>query len=608
MQKPIRIHSLDNRLANQIAAGEVVERPASVVKELLENSIDSGASRIEVEIVRGGTRLIKITDDGAGIHKDDLALALTRHATSKIKTIDDLGAIETLGFRGEALASISSVSRLTLTSRQQESDSAWQAVAQGMDMAVEVLPAAAAKGTRLEVADIFFNTPARQKFMRTEKTEFSHIEEVFKQHALVNTNIAFVLKHNHKVVKRIPAIASGEQALNRIASICGKSFAENTIALKCKHELMSVSGWLGNPSFHRSESDIQYVFVNSRPVKDKTLNHAIKQAYADLLPTGRMPAYVIFINIDPSTVDVNVHPTKHEVRFDQQRLVHDLLAKSVRDCLLDFQPEQQVFNSNTENTEENIEHKPNAIEPNNEETFYFTENQPSLVNPLSYPVNKPSQVNEPSHAVSHFYQPESAAIIQSSPTVRSNNSPVLAENQSTLTNLLKLNDLIWLGEYQQQVVAFKLAQLAKSYVMGLLSGEHIAESKALLFPQKLEVGNNILENYSAHLLIEKLGFKVQLLPQGLKLMSVPKWLTHISTEELTYLAKSWLEQQVKIVGDKLLSAQKIINQLSGWEKLTQSQVEPLFMAESAKTQSSLFKPIEQSAVENLFAIKTDKAV
>ena len=201
MPQSSRIHRLDNRLANQIAAGEVVERPASVAKELIENSIDSGATRIEVDAERGGTRLIRITDNGKGIHKDDLVLALTRHATSKIQSTEDLGAIETLGFRGEALASISSVSRLTLTSRTQDSELAWQAIAQGRDMDVEILPAAAAAGTRVEVADLFYNTPARQKFMRTEKTEFAHLEEVFKQHALVNPHVAFVLKHNNKVVK-----------------------------------------------------------------------------------------------------------------------------------------------------------------------------------------------------------------------------------------------------------------------------------------------------------------------------------------------------------------------------------------------------------------------
>lgn len=343
-----RIEKLDNRLANQIAAGEVVDRPASVLKELLENCIDAGAQRIEVEIERGGTRLIKVTDDGSGIDKDDLTLALTRHATSKIKKVEDLSAIYSLGFRGEALASISSVSRLTLTSRTHNEECAWQAISEGRDMTVVIQPASAVAGTRIEVRDLFFNTPARQKFLRTERTEFLQIEDVFKRMALANFDSSFILKHNGKIVKRVPAVKLisddsnakkqylfSEQERSRLTILCGKTFSDLAIMVQCEHESVSIQAFVGGGNCHRSESDIQYVFINNRAVKDKTLTHAIKQAYQDRLPLGRMATYVIFLTIDANKIDVNVHPTKHEVRFENQREVHDLLFHSISEALND---------------------------------------------------------------------------------------------------------------------------------------------------------------------------------------------------------------------------------------------------------------------------------
>jgi DNA mismatch repair protein MutL len=371
-----RIHRLDNRLANQIAAGEVVDRPASVVKELLENSIDALATKVEVEIERGGTRLIRVTDNGCGIIKDDLGLALSRHATSKISQTADLAAINSLGFRGEALASIASVSKLCLTSRTKDSEYAWQAIAEGRDMAVDIQPASATVGTRIEVRDLFYNTPARQKFLRTEKTEFSHIEEIFKRHALANANSSFVLKHNQKIIKRVPASSEQDNGLKRIENICGKPFADNAVFFSCLHEVVNIKGWLGIPSFHRSESDIQYVFINGRPVKDKMLNHAIRQSYQGLLPPGRMPAYVLFITIDPNRIDVNVHPTKHEVRFDEQRTIHDLLVKSISDTIADC---QSTLDLPTNHRAEALVSQPN--QPASETDSSDLTNKPSIHSP-----------------------------------------------------------------------------------------------------------------------------------------------------------------------------------------------------------------------------------
>jgi DNA mismatch repair protein MutL len=316
---------LPARLANQIAAGEVVERPASVVKELVENSIDAGATSIKIDIEKGGAKRIRIIDNGKGIAKAELALALSRHATSKIKDLDDLEAISSLGFRGEALASISSVARLTLTSKPETQASAWQANAEGRDMAVSIKPAAHPNGTTIDVSDLFFNTPARRKFLRTEKTEFAHIEEVIKRIALANFAITFVLSHNHKVVKQFRIANSSLQRSKRVAQVCGQKFIDHAIEINCEHDGLHLQGWIAQPSYYRNQNDLTYSYVNNRMMRDKLINHAIRQAYADLLPSDSYPAFVLFLQLDFCEVDVNVHPSKHEVRFHQGRYVHDFI-------------------------------------------------------------------------------------------------------------------------------------------------------------------------------------------------------------------------------------------------------------------------------------------
>ena len=332
----MQIKKLSPLLANQIAAGEVVERPSSVVKELLENAIDAGAKRIQVDIERGGARLIRITDDGHGIERQQLELALARHATSKITHTEDLKAIHTLGFRGEALASISSVAKLTLSSKAQaasEDSAGWSAIAQGQDMAVEIQPCPMPIGTIVEVRDLFFNTPARRKFLRAERTEYVHIEETMKRVALASPSVAFTLKHNGKVTKRIPAAQSEEQQKQRIGAIVSNNFLRQALYLDTAIDSLRLWGWLSSPQHHHNSSLSQYVFVNGRAVRDRTLNHAIKQAYQDLLPAGRVPAYVLYLELDPEKVDVNVHPTKHEVRFSDARQVHDFIARAVGEGL-----------------------------------------------------------------------------------------------------------------------------------------------------------------------------------------------------------------------------------------------------------------------------------
>ena len=329
----MRIHLLPPQLANQIAAGEVVERPASVVKELLENSLDAGATQVEVDIENGGTRLIRIRDDGHGIHRDDLPLALGRHATSKITCMEDLIRVGTLGFRGEALPSIASVSHLLLTSRQHDSDKGWSVRCDGDVPPMRPAPAPHPPGTTVEMRDLFFNTPARRKFLRTEKTEFGHVEEVLRRIALSRFDVGFNLRHAHKGVHNLMRAPDIESQERRIADLCGQSFLEQSLRIESEAAGLRLWGWIGLPAISRSQADMQYFYVNGRFIRDKVVSHAVRQAYQDVLYQGRQPAYVLYLIVSPEQVDVNVHPTKHEVRFRESRLVYDFLLRSVSRAL-----------------------------------------------------------------------------------------------------------------------------------------------------------------------------------------------------------------------------------------------------------------------------------
>jgi len=338
-----RIQVLDPRLANQIAAGEVVERPSSVTKELIENAIDAGSQRIEVEIEQGGARLIKVRDDGIGIGEEDLPLALARHATSKIGSLEDLEGVSSLGFRGEALASISSVSRLELISNAEDDPRhGWRVVAEGRGMEARVTPAPHPRGTSVGVRDLFFNTPARRKFLRTEKTEFAHVEEAFRRQALSRYDIAWVLRHNQKVIHQLPAGHSAAARERRIASLLGKNFIEHARYIEREAGGIRLSGWVGLPTHSRSQADQQYFFVNGRVVRDRLVAHAVRQAYRDVLFNGRHPVFVLYLELDPDVVDVNVHPTKHEVRFRDGRMVHDFLYSSLHHSLASAKPAESA--------------------------------------------------------------------------------------------------------------------------------------------------------------------------------------------------------------------------------------------------------------------------
>ncbi|MEL7894360.1 DNA mismatch repair endonuclease MutL [Vreelandella neptunia] len=344
-----RIQVLDPRLANQIAAGEVVERPSSVTKELIENAIDAGSQRIEVEIEQGGARLIKVRDDGIGIGEEDLPLALARHATSKIGSLEDLEGVSSLGFRGEALASISSVSRLELISNAEDDPRhGWRVVAEGRGMEARVTPAPHPRGTSVGVRDLFFNTPARRKFLRTEKTEFAHVEEAFRRQALSRYDIAWVLRHNQKVIHQLPAGHSAAARERRIASLLGKNFIEHARYIEREAGGIRLSGWVGLPTHSRSQADQQYFFVNGRVVRDRLVAHAVRQAYRDVLFNGRHPVFVLYLELDPDVVDVNVHPTKHEVRFRDGRMVHDFLYSSLHHSLASAKPAESAEDHDAE--------------------------------------------------------------------------------------------------------------------------------------------------------------------------------------------------------------------------------------------------------------------
>lgn len=326
------IRVLPSELIDQIAAGEVVERPAAVVKELVENSLDAGASRIDLEIEAGGTRLIRVTDNGLGIASDELALAMSRHATSKISSLDDLEALTSLGFRGEALPSIGSVARLKLTSRAAGAGQAWSLVCDGGALG-EPKPAALAVGTAVEVRELFFNTPARRKFLRSERTEYGHLDDVVKSLALARPDVAFSLRHDQKGQFGLPVATDRAAREARIAALCGEELLEHATWFERAVDGMSLEGWVAAPTFSRAQPDLQFTFVNGRFVRDKLLKHAIRHAYRDVLYQARHPACVLFLTIDPRRVDVNAHPAKLEIRFRDTRSVHDFVFRTIESVL-----------------------------------------------------------------------------------------------------------------------------------------------------------------------------------------------------------------------------------------------------------------------------------
>lgn len=366
------IQLLPDVLINQIAAGEVVERPSAVVKELVENSLDAGATRVEIEVEQGGLGLIRVRDDGSGIGRDQLLLALQRHATSKISNLDDLESVASFGFRGEALPSILSVSRFQLMSRTAADDHGWSVGGAGALEAVAARPVAHPLGTTIEVRDLFFNTPARRKFMRAESTEFRHIDQQLRRLALTRFDRHFSLKHNNRRVFELAPAADDAARAGRIAEICGDDFLANSIAVDETRLGLRLWGWATLPSFARAQADQQFFYVNGRMVRDKLLGHALRRAYADVLHSTRYPAFALFLELDPAMVDVNVHPQKSEVRFRQSSQVHDFLFGCVHQLLRRVRPEPERHH--------HVEFEPSAQPPPLplQRSLYSRESQPRV--------------------------------------------------------------------------------------------------------------------------------------------------------------------------------------------------------------------------------------
>jgi DNA mismatch repair protein MutL len=329
--RTVSIRQLPDTLINQIAAGEVVERPASVVKELVENALDAGARRIDIDLEEGGVRLIRIRDDGDGIDAGDLPLAIQRHATSKIASLDDLESVATLGFRGEALPSIASVSRFSMTSRRDGHAHGAVLDVDGGRVGV-VAPKPHPRGTTVEVRDLFFNVPARRKFLRAERTELGHIEEWLRSLALARPDVELRVSHNGKPSRRYRGDGTAASP-DRLLETLGEEFARNALRIEHDGAGLRLHGWIARPAYNRASADQQYLYVNGRSVRDRSVAHAVKQAYADVLFHGRQPAYVLFLELDPRGVDVNVHPAKHEVRFRDARLIHDFVYRTLHEAL-----------------------------------------------------------------------------------------------------------------------------------------------------------------------------------------------------------------------------------------------------------------------------------
>ncbi|NWL14576.1 DNA mismatch repair endonuclease MutL [Pseudoalteromonas sp. Scap03] len=533
------IEILPARLANQIAAGEVVERPASVVKELVENSLDAGATRIQIDIERGGHKLIRIRDNGSGIAKEELTLALSRHATSKLKSLDDLENICSLGFRGEALASISSVSRLTLSSKPEQQEAAWQAFAQGRDMAVEVKPVAHPSGTTIEVKDLFFNTPARRKFLRTEKTEFSHIDELIKRIALSRFDVSITLTHNAKVVRQYRPKTEPAQAITRVAQVAGKAFAEQGLHIQSGEAGLQLHGWVLPVG---SANTTQYTYVNNRMMRDKLILHAIRQAFEEVSGEQELPGFVIYIDIDPRQVDVNVHPAKHEVRFHQGRLVHDFILQAIKQVVVPLQaefsssseandnsPPVAAFNAHNATSSEPFDYPKSSLQPSRSSSAHST----TYSGATQGTGNQQRAESRNYHDVNAFYQ----GVSEQQAHHFDNPAPFVQSDETQVSDTaLRTVDIITIeqgacvfnDENQLYCSHFKYA-LADDW-LAQIKEQGSLEGKALLLPVRVNVSKQDIELLATQqswftllgfeLLIEKQFVMVKKLPVCLYLLDV----------------------------------------------------------------------------------------
>ena len=513
----MRIQSLPTQLINQIAAGEVVERPASVVKELVENCFDAGATQVTLDIEQGGIRLIKIRDNGCGIYKEDLPLALSRHATSKISNLQDLEHVSSMGFRGEALPSISSVARLTLISRTEESECAWKVSADGTETDFDPQPDPHPQGTTIDVRDLFYNTPARRKFLKAEKTEFSHIESLIKKMALSRFDIAFTLNHNQREVINLNAAQSVAEQENRVASICGSAFIENSITIDYEASGLQLTGWVGLPTFSRSQQDMQYFYVNGRLIKDRLVSHAVKQAYKDVLFHGRHSVFVLYLTLDPALVDVNAHPAKLEVRFREGRLVHDFLFSALHRSLADLRPGEQAA---TVKVEHFIPAAVETVAPVGE-----VKRQSSMQIPKPVQSSLPMNVAEEIEAYASLYPKNEAANLPEQFAIAE--TPGLSEGMPPLGYAIAhLHSIYILSETEKGIILVDAHAAHERVTYERLKKQYhegIVPSQPLLLPIKIQVSSSEAEVVEQeHAFFASLGFELNRTgPEAIVLRSTP---------------------------------------------------------------------------------------
>ncbi len=530
------IQLLPPQLANQIAAGEVVERPASVIKELVENSLDAGATEIWIDVEKGGSKLLRVRDNGSGIVKDQLTLALSRHATSKIHDFADLAKIVSLGFRGEALASISSVSRLTLTSRPASQESAWQAMAEGRDMAVQIKPAAHPVGTSIEVLDLFFNTPARRRFLKSDKTEFSHIEELVKRLALSRYDVSWTLTHNGQLVRQLKAVSDEAGKQKRILQLCGRAFAQSVCYVESQYDQMQLSGWVLPAANCNAQLQVQYCYVNGRMMRDKLLNHAIRQAYADTLAPEAIPAFVLYLELDPEQVDVNVHPAKHEVRFHQARLVHDFVFSALANALSQVETPALPLTSMAEGA-------PTAREEHIVAERQIRQSQPY---PISSNTGNSSGSSVRSGTFAGYLSPRQTGGSHHWPVALQEPSQLAATIVSSGADAVPSPQLA--GSLLCSPTEFVLSYQHQLYLLDIpaswaaLLSQQLIPSAALLLPQRLKLEASeirLLTGYASEL--AHMGFDVVLSNQVMILRAVPLFLQ--STPLAAVLPAWWAQWQ-----------------------------------------------------------------
>jgi len=526
-----RIHSLDPRLINQIAAGEIIERPASMLKELVENALDAGATSIDIEVENAGVKRLKIFDNGHGILKQDLAMALSRHATSKIENLTDLEQIATLGFRGEALPSIASVTRMTIQSREQNAEQAWMVMSDGNNQATDPSPVAHPVGTTIETRDLFYNTPARRKFLRTDNTEFKHLDSVVRRMALSRFDVAFKLSHNGRVVLHLPSVPADDE--RRLKMVCGDNVPDNSLYFDEQRDDMRLSGWAGLPSFSRSQADMQYFFLNGRLIRDKTILHAVRLGYQDVLFHGRHPVYVLYLEMDPAGVDVNVHPTKHEVRFRDSRSVHGFVFRSLQGVLgasagevgsLQVEPETGAA-------------APRPINPNRENS------QLTQQNSIRYQESDrltPAQVREQIGAYKTIADSAFRADPFSAKQMQSGQSEVGSDTDDIPPMgfaLAQLKGIYILAENAQGLVLVDMHAAHERITYERLKtamDERIVQQQPLLVPVTIQVSDSEVLAFQQHGdLFDQLGLEVeQLDEQVLVVRSVPDILAESDVSQL----------------------------------------------------------------------------